>query len=86
MNATNTAKTAISLPRKTFARAERLAKQMKKSRSKLFTDAMEEYLTRHSGDAITEQANAVLAKVMHDPKETEWLRRVARKTLERVEW
>jgi predicted transcriptional regulator len=53
-------KTAVSLPEDVFAGAERLAKRLKKSRSRLYSDAIAEYLARHDPDAVTEKLNEVL--------------------------
>jgi len=47
-------KTAISIPDDLFADAERLARVLKKSRSRLCGDAVREYVARHSADRVTE--------------------------------
>jgi metal-responsive CopG/Arc/MetJ family transcriptional regulator len=39
-------KTPVSIPDHVFKQAERLARQSRKSRSELFTDAMREYVGR----------------------------------------
>jgi metal-responsive CopG/Arc/MetJ family transcriptional regulator len=41
-------KTAVSIPDEVFESAERLARRMKKSRSRLFSDAVREYVARHT--------------------------------------
>jgi len=46
-------KTAVSIPDELFRSAERLARRTKRSRSRLFSDALKEYLIRHSPDEIT---------------------------------
>jgi hypothetical protein len=56
-------KTAISIPDDVFAGAERLARRTKKSRSKLFSDAVREYLARHNPEEVTEAMNRVCAEV-----------------------
>ena len=43
-------KTAVSIPDDIFEKAEDLARRMKKSRSKLFSNALEEYVSRHAPD------------------------------------
>lgn len=53
-------KTAVSIPDAIFERAERFARRAKRSRSQLFSDALAEYLARHSGDEITEAMNRVV--------------------------
>ena len=45
-------KTAVSIPDAIFERAELFARRAKRSRSQLFSDALAEYLARHSGDEI----------------------------------
>jgi metal-responsive CopG/Arc/MetJ family transcriptional regulator len=52
-------KTAVSIPDDLFADAERFAQRMKRSRSRLFTDAIREYLARHDPAAITAALNRV---------------------------
>lgn len=46
-------KLVISLPAPLFHAAERLAKQRRVPRSQVFAEALEEYLSRHGGDAVT---------------------------------
>jgi metal-responsive CopG/Arc/MetJ family transcriptional regulator len=46
-------KTAVSLPTPLFESADRLARRLKKSRSRLYSEAVAEYLERHDPDAIT---------------------------------
>ncbi|MDX2178369.1 MAG: hypothetical protein SFV18_02170 [Bryobacteraceae bacterium] len=53
-------KTAVSIPDAIFDRAERFARRSKRSRSQLYSDALGEYLARHSGDEITDAMNRVL--------------------------
>lgn len=47
-------KTAVSIPDEVFARAERFAKQAKRSRSEVFSAALREYIARHAPDEVTE--------------------------------
>lgn len=54
-------KVAISVPDPVFDAAERLAKQRAIPRSRLFTEALEEYVSRHGSEAVTSQLNAVYA-------------------------
>ncbi len=77
-------KTAISIPDEVFTRAEKLAKRTKKSRSRLYSDAVREYVNRHTDDTITEAMNQVCDKVgdTRDP----FVTAAARRILERVEW
>ena len=77
-------KTAVSIPDDLFADAERLARRTKKSRSRLFGDALKEYLARHSPEEITEAMNKALAEIgrENDP----FPAAAARRSLERSEW
>ena len=52
-------KTAISIQDKIFEAAERTAAVMGISRSELYTKAVEEFVSRHSGERITEKLDAL---------------------------
>lgn len=77
-------KTAVSIPNDVYEGAERLARRTKKSRSRLFSDALREYLARHSPDEITEAMNRACAEAgdVKDPFGSSATRRI----LERSEW
>lgn len=77
-------KTAVSIPDKVFERAERLARRTKRSRSRIFSDALQEYLARHSPDEITNAMNRACDEVgdTRDP----FIAEAARRILERSEW
>jgi metal-responsive CopG/Arc/MetJ family transcriptional regulator len=77
-------KTAISIPDDLFEDAERLAQRTKKSRSRLFRDALQEYLARHTPDQITEAMNNALSEVgsTDDP----FVSTSAKRILEQSEW
>ena len=77
-------KTAVSIPDAIFARAERFARRSKRSRSQLFSDALAEYLARHSGDEITEAMNRVIDATGDSPDPFTSL--ASQRTLERIEW
>jgi hypothetical protein len=80
-------KTAISIPDKVFADAEKLAKRLKKSRSQLYSEAVAEYICRHEPDEITESWNRMLADPeAADPELDAFVAEAARRTLERSEW
>lgn len=59
-------KVAISVPDPIFDAAERLAKQRHVPRSRLFTEALEEYVSRHGSEAITDQLNEVYSSENSD--------------------
>ncbi len=52
-------KTAISLPERIFREAERFARRVRKTRSRLYAEAIAEYLARHAPNDITESMNQV---------------------------
>jgi len=76
-------KTAISIPDDVFADAEQLARELKKSRSRLYGDAVREYIARHSAESITESLDRVCDAVSSGG---EFARAAARRTLERSDW
>ena len=77
-------KTAVSIPDEVYQGAERLARRTKKSRSRLYGDALREYLARHAPDEVTETMNRACAEVgeSRDP----FVAIAARHVLERSEW
>ena len=77
-------KTAISVPDHTFEHAERLARRLKISRSRLYSRALEEYISRHDPDAVTEAVDRVCDRL--DTSADPFVRRAARRTLEDGEW
>lgn len=54
-------KVAISIPDPIFEAADELAQRQGKSRSRLYAEAVAEYLQFHRGDAVRDQLNAVYA-------------------------
>jgi len=56
-------KTAVSIPDDVFEGAERLARRTKKSRSRLFSGALREYLARHTPEEVTESMNKACAEI-----------------------
>jgi metal-responsive CopG/Arc/MetJ family transcriptional regulator len=77
-------KTAISIPDDVFESAERLARQTKKSRSKLFSDVVKEYVARHATEDVTEGMDRVCAELGHS--KDRFVSSAARRALERSEW
>jgi metal-responsive CopG/Arc/MetJ family transcriptional regulator len=77
-------KTAVSIPDDVFAKAERLARRMKKSRSRVFGDALREYLARHSPDEVMEAMNRAVAAA--GGRDDPFVNAAARRALERTEW
>jgi metal-responsive CopG/Arc/MetJ family transcriptional regulator len=56
-------KTVVSIPDDVFEGAERLARRTNRSRSRLFSDALKEYLARHTPDKVTEAMNTTPAQI-----------------------
>lgn len=77
-------KTAISIPKDVFDKAERLAKRARKSRSQLYCEAIREYVARHSPDEITEALDLVIEE--NGQPEEEFIQLASARTLARVEW
>jgi metal-responsive CopG/Arc/MetJ family transcriptional regulator len=77
-------KTAVSIPNELFDMAERLARRTRKSRSRLFSDALREYVARRSPDKITEAMDQALAEIgeSKDP----FVAAASRRQLEESEW
>lgn len=81
---TNGMKVAVSIPEDVYRRAERLAKLLKRSRSKLYAQALAEYLARHAPDEITEGWNRALAEAGEEADP--FMEHAARRRLEQAEW
>ncbi len=77
-------KTAISIPDDLYKGAERLARRSKKSRSRLFSDALREYLARHAPDEVTEAMNRACAEL--GSVNDQFVSAAAQRILERTEW
>ena len=77
-------KTAVSIPDDVYDRAERLARRTGRSRSRLFSDALREYLARHTPDEITEAMNKACAEL--GEAKNSFVSSAARRVLERSEW
>lgn len=77
-------KTAVSIPDEVFEDAERLAEQLRTSRSRLYSQALREFVARHSPETITETMNRVTAEV--GPETRDFHRAAVRRVLTKVEW
>ena len=54
-------KTAVSIPDRTFASADALARKLGVSRSRLYAEALDEYLARRQAARVSERLDAVYA-------------------------
>ncbi len=77
-------KTAVSIPDDVFERAERLARRTRKSRSEVYSDALREYVARHSPEEITAAMDRVCAETGDAPDP--FTGETARQALTRSEW
>ena len=77
-------KTAVSIPDDVFEGAERLARRTNRSRSRLFSDALKEYLARHTPDKVTQAMNKALAQIGEE--EDSFVSSAARRVLAPSEW
>lgn len=77
-------KTAVSVSDPVFEQAERLARRTRKTRSRLYSDALREYLARHSPDDVTEAMNQVCEQ-LGEQREL-FVAKAAGRTLEQSEW
>ena len=77
-------KTAVSIPEDVYRRAERLARRTSKSRSRLYSEALREYVERHAEDEVTEAMNRVCAEAGRS--KDHFVSAAARRVLEQSEW
>jgi predicted transcriptional regulator len=77
-------KTAISLPKDVFEKAERLAMKARKSRSQIYCEALREYVARHSPDDVTDALNRAMEQI--GQPEERFVTLASARALARVEW
>lgn len=77
-------KTAVSIPDEVFQSAERLARRARKSRSRIFSEALQEYVARHAPEEVTDAMDRAVALVGESPDK--FITAAARHVLERTEW
>jgi len=77
-------KTAISLPKDVFEKAERLAIKARKSRSQIYCEALREYVARHSPDDVTDALNRAMEQI--GQPEDRFVTLASAQALARVEW
>jgi len=85
MSYTHGMKAAVSIPDDVFRDAERLAAELKTSRSQLYARAIREFVARHSSERVTAALDAVY-EVPDSPDDSGFVRTAAERTLERAEW
>ena len=77
-------KTAISLPDDLFADAERIARRLKKPRSRVYSEAIREYVARHDPDLVTRKLDEVVGAL--EGFKNGFVPAAARKILEQSDW
>jgi metal-responsive CopG/Arc/MetJ family transcriptional regulator len=77
-------KIAVTIPDRLFRKAKSHAHRAGMSQSELFSQAVAEYVIRHSADAITEAMNAVIDRVGQD--DHRFILAAARRNLRTEEW
>ena len=77
-------KTAISISDRIFARTDRFARRVKKSRSRVVSDALEEYLARHSPDEVTAAVDRAMDTINEASEPL--VNAASRRVLTQVEW
>lgn len=77
-------KTAISLPKDVFEKADRLALKARKSRSQIYCEALREYVARHSPDDVTDALNRAMEQI--GQTEDKFVTLASARALARAEW
>jgi metal-responsive CopG/Arc/MetJ family transcriptional regulator len=76
-------KTSVSIPDDVFEKVDDLARRARRSRSEMFTDALREYVARHSPDEVTEGWNRVCEELQQGD---ELVRAASHRRLKEIEW
>ena len=77
-------KTAVSIPDDIFERAERFARRNHRSRSELYSAALDEYVARHAPDEVTRTMDRVCGEA--GGGNDVFVAAAGQLVLERVEW
>ena len=77
-------KTAVSIPDDLFKAAQKLAQRTRKSRSRVFSEALKEYVARHAPDDVTDCMDRVCGEVGGEPDR--FVAAASRRVLKRSEW
>ena len=81
---TKSMKTAISISDAIFEKTDHFAQRVQKSRSKIVSEALQEYLARHSPEEVTESMNQVMDTL--ESKPSSFVSSSSRNILKQVEW
>ncbi len=77
-------KTVVSIPDEIFEEAERLAERLRTSRSRLYSQALHEYVRRHAPDHVTGSLNRAIDDV--GAGDDAFRRGAARRAFRKVVW
>jgi len=77
-------KVAVSIPDPVFVEAERLAKRLNTTRSRIYARALDAFVSTHAPDRVTQAMNEVVDAVGGAPDE--FVQAATRRVLDRVEW
>ena len=77
-------KTAVSIPDDVCEKVERFARRSKRSRSEVFSAALEEYIARHAPDEVTDAINRAVDEI--GDQSDEFVAAASRRVLEKTEW
>ena len=77
-------KTAVSIPDEVFEKVERFARRAKRSRSEVFSAALQEYIARHAPDEVTDAINQALENI--GEQKDDFVAAASRRVLETTEW
>ena len=77
-------KTVVTIPDELVDVIERLSRRTRKTRSRLFNNALREYVARHSPDRIVEAMDQAVA-ALGDTNDT-FIAEASRRRLEQSEW
>jgi len=77
-------KLAVSIPDEIFVEAEAYAKSAQTSRSRLYSQALAEYMARHAPDKITDAMDRVVVAIGQETDK--FLSHAVRRVLKRTEW
>lgn len=79
-------KTALSIDESLFERAEALAEELEIPRSRLFSMALEEFLSRHDAKKLLKQLNDVYRDTVPTDEEERAARRAKHREMVRGTW
>ncbi len=77
-------KTAVSIPDRLFEQAEALARQLGKSRSQVYREALTDYIARREPNAITGSLDQLVDELGSEIDN--WAIEAGRRALELSEW